>query len=269
MKFTTVIRHAYGIALLTLSSFQVQPLRAVTLWSTADSFQGTGEFYGPGAFEERQTLFDMVLNNLVFITDSDFLTPFYNNGAANPNVCGERELPGKPDGRLSNGLLINENADMCLATVANTDMLIAVVKYDHSQQQGQQIFLENENGDITVSMELALDLGIGEKGVIKLPFYGTTGSVTVPVSLQTQRGQGGVDSAGPYAAGTVLSGRLGDFNHNGWLDGTLVATGVIPLSSPVFPGQPYAMRRHFETNIPIDGYAFGDVKSLHVRTNRD
>ncbi len=233
---------------------------AAKLWSTSETFLGSGEFYGPGAFTAQQPLFEIVLNNLSFFTPVDFITPFFNNGESEPNICAEREREEKPDGKLSNGLLINENASLCLATIAGTEIMFAVVQ--GGPHQGQQLNVTLDDGNIVMTMDLALDLGIGEKGVVKLPFYGTTGSLTVPVSLQTALGEKGIDQAGKFPAGTVLQGRIGDFNNDGWIDGTLVAAGNIPLDSPIFPGQPYAMHRNFETNISIKGILYGNVKAL-------
>jgi len=181
-----------------------------TLWSTQDSFQGAGKLHGPGAYRAEQELFSMVLRNLSFTTTNSFLTPFYNNGANGPNICSEEELSDDPDGKLSNGDLINENADICSATIAGTDMLVAVI--DDGRYEGQQMFKNTDDGNIEVNMDLALDLNIGDKGVIKIPFYGTTGVVAVPQSLQTALGKKGVDRAGKYSSGTEISGRLGDFD---------------------------------------------------------
>lgn len=234
---------------------------AAKLWSTSDSYLGSGEFYGPGAFTAKQPLFEIELNNLSFFTDVNFVTPFVNNAGAEPNICGEKEFKGEVDGKLSNGIAVNENADICSAVIAGTHMLIGVV--DGGPHQGQQYNVTMDDGNIVMTMDLALDLGIGEKGVIKLPFYGTTGSLEVPASLQTLKGEkNGVDQAGKFAAGTKLEGRIGDFNNDGWIDGTLVAVGHMPLDSPIYPGQPYAMHRNFETDIPIKGVLYGNVKGL-------
>ena len=117
--------------------------------------------------------------------------------------------------------------------------------------RGQQISVTQSNGD--VMMDLVLDIGIGERGLIKVPFYGTTGTLTIPRSLQSQSGGRGVDRAGPLQSGETISGRIGDFNGDGHIDGTIVAVGVMPLDSPVFPGQPYALSRNFETDIAHRG----------------
>ena len=245
---------AFNVYLVTF------PANAFTLWSQADTFMGTGKMYGPGSYDADQELFSMVLKNLAFTDSKQFVMPFYNNGALEPNTCSETEMSDTFDGKLSNSQLINENADMCSMTIAGTDMLVAVIS--NGPLNGQQHYTRLDNGDIEVKMDLALDLNIGEKGVIKLAFFGTTGSLKVPLSLQTQNNNEGIDYAGKYKSGTQLSGRIGDFNNDGWIDGTLVAVGNIPLDSPVFPGQPYAMHRHFELNIPVEGFAFGNVKAL-------
>ena len=93
-----------------------------------------------------------------------------------------------------------------------------------------------------------------------MPFYGTTGEVTVPASLQTQlKLPGGMDRAGSLKAGTKLRGRLGDCNHDGMLDGAIVVAGNIPLTSVFMPGAPYALIRYFETNIPYTGHRIGKL----------
>ena len=82
----------------------------------------------------------------------------------------------------------------------------------------------------------------------------------MPASLQTESGGKGVDQAGKLASGTTIAGRVGDFNHDGYIGGTLVAVGVMPLTSPIYPGQPFAMIRNFATDIPVDGAVVGSYK---------
>lgn len=236
------------------------PLAALTLYSNEESYLGSGRFFGPGAYTEEQVLFPVVIRNMIFQTDRDFITPFENNGPAEPNIRAEEAFKGEVDGKLSNGWLINENVDIYPAKVAGTDVIIAVV--DNGPHNGRQVSVTEENGDVVMTMDLAMDLGVGEKGVVRLPFYGTTGSVEVPYSLQAQMGGKGVDQAGELKSGTVLTGRIGDFNNDGWIDGSLVAAGNLPLDSPFYPGQPYALVRFFETDIRIDGSVFGNVAAL-------
>ena len=246
---------ALVLSLLSYLFIPMHSLFAATLWSNHTSYLGPGLFYGPGTFTAEQPLFEIQLNNLSFFTPVDFVTPYFNNGPSLPNHCGESAFRGPVDGRLSNGLAFNENADMCLAVIAGTKILVGVIP--GGPHKGQQYNVALDNGDIIMTMDLGLDLGIGEDGIIILPFFGTTGSLKVPYSLQTIGGERGVDQAGIFASGTILSGRIGDFNGDGWIDGTLVAVGNMPLNSLLYPGQPYAMHRNFETNIPINGLLYG------------
>lgn len=250
-------RWVLAAALLTLAA---SPAAAVTLYSNEESFLGPGRFYGPGAYMEEQVLFPVVIKNMVFQNDRDFITPFFNNGPAEPNIRAEKAFRGPVDGQLSNGWRINENVDIYPSAIAGTPVIIAVV--DSGLHNGRQVSITSDNGEVVMTMDLAMDLGVGEKGVVRLPFYGTTGSVVVPYSLQTQSGGRGIDQAGEFKSGSVITGRIGDFNDNGWIDGTLVAAGTLPLESPFYPGQPYVIVRYFETDIQIEGSVFGNVAAL-------
>jgi hypothetical protein len=247
---------------LLLIFLPIHPAFAVTLWSTPDSFLGPGNFYGPGAYTEEQELFPVVIRNMIFVSKVNFVTPFFNNGSAVPNIRGELEFKGNADGKLSDGTKINENVDIGVATIAGLKLLPAII--DGGHLRGEQVAITFEDNTIIMVMDLAIDMGIGERGVIKFPFYGTTGTVTVPYSLQTQMGEQGVDQAGILKSGTKITGRIGDFNEDGCIDGTLVGTGTFPLDSIVYPGQPYVMQRHFETNILIKGTVFGSSKAVEL-----
>ncbi len=234
------------------------PVPAATLWSDARTFGGgAGLFFGPGSWPQVEVAFPVILRNMGFTTASDFVTPFMNRGGRGLGTAGEREL-GIADGRISDGSLINENVDTGTFTVAGTRLFPAVVRAD-GKFGGSQAAVSLRDGDVVMVMDLTIDLGIGPRGIIKLPFYGTTGTVTVPYSLQTQAGGKGVDQAGPLLSGTTIAGRVGDFSHDGYIDGTLVAVGVLPLTSPIYPGQPFALIRNFETDIAIDGQVVGGV----------
>jgi hypothetical protein len=233
-------------------------VRALTLFSTPTSYLKTGKFVGPGAFDADQELFPVTIRNMLFVTERDFVTPFFNNGAEAPNILAEQKFRDPVDGKLADGTLINENVDIWPAKIAGVDVLIAVVA--GGPHHGEQLSVVNDDGEVVMTMDLALDFGLGPKGVVHVPFYGTTGTVVVPKSLQTLSGGKGVDQAGQYPSGTTLTGRIGDFNHDGYIDGTLVSAGTLPLDSPFFPGQPYIIARNFETDIAIDGALFGVVR---------
>jgi len=60
----------------------------------------------------------------------------------------------------------------------------------------------------------------------------------------------GDDRAGSLPSGTVIIGRLGDFDQDGFLDGVLVSANHVPSGG--FPGgAPMASIRPFFTDIPI------------------
>lgn len=228
---------------------------AVNLWSTPDSYLGTGYFFGPGPFMAPTPLFPVMIRNMAFTTPKDFVTPFWNNGAEEPNISAEKDFP-PVDGLLSDGSKINENVDLGTFTLAGVKFMPAIA--EGGEYLGQQMAMTDSGGNVAMVMELLLDMGIGPKGVVRIPFKGTTGTVAVPEPLSNpQTGQSGARQAGPIKAGETISGRIGDFNNDGFIDGTLVATGVMPLTSPVYPGQPFAMARNFETDIPINGAVFG------------
>lgn len=253
------IRSGWLVTTVVILSCFHAPAMAYTMWSTSASYLGTGELHGPGlGAGSPQPLFCMNIRHLMFTTYTDLVVPFENNGAEQPNIVGELQVPGDLDGRLSDGSLINENVNTCAAVIAGRRVLPAVVQ--GGMHTGRVLMSTTSDGVLTLSTDLAIDLTDGHS--VKLPLYGTVGEVTVPQSLQTQMGSKGVDQAGEYPSGTRLRGRLGDFNHDGWIDGTLVFVGVIPLDSPIAPGQPFVLVRNFETDIPIAGEWSGDVKSL-------
>ncbi len=224
------------------------------LWSVAGSYLGTGYFFGPGAYMTPTPLFPVMIRNMAFTTPLNFVTPFWNNGAEEPNVKSEKDFP-PVDGLLSDGSKINENVDLGTFTLAGVRFLPAIG--EGGEYAGQQQAMTQADGNVEMVMDLVLDLGIGPKGIIRIPFHGTTGSLTIPSPQTTAQGVAGANQAGPLKTGETISGRVGDFNGDGFIDGTLVAVGVMPLSSPVYPGQPFAMSRNFETDIPIDGAVYG------------
>ncbi|MCB2264001.1 MAG: hypothetical protein LGR52_13870 [Candidatus Thiosymbion ectosymbiont of Robbea hypermnestra] len=232
---------------------------AATLWSVPDSYLGTGYFFGPGAYMIPTPLFPAMIRNLAFTSDRDFVTPFWNNGADAPNIAAETDFP-PVDGRLSDGTRINENVDLGTFILAGTRFLPAVG--EGGEFSGQQVAVAMVDGNLVMVMDLILDLGIGPRGVIRLPLYGSTGTLTIPGPQVTASGLVGPKQAGPLPTGETISGRVGDFNGDGCIDGTLVAVGVMPLSSPIYPGQPFAFSRNFETDVPIDGVVHGSAEDV-------
>lgn len=246
------------ITLVPLLLAHFTQLPAATMYSTKLSFMGAGTFYGPGKINDS-VLFDAQISNISFPSPLTFVTPLGNNGAVEPNICGERETRQSPTGLLSDNLTrINENVDVCSFEITGKRILVAVI--DGGLHRGEQIAVALSGGEMLMTMDFALDLGIGPAGIIKMPFNGTTGEVVVPQSLQTQlKIPGGIDRAGSLKSGDKVRGRFGDFNHDGMLDGAIVVAGNIPLTSVFMPGAPYALIRYFETDIPYDGHTIGKL----------
>lgn len=252
-----------GIALLTTFLACATELPAATMYSTKLSYMGAGTFYGPGKVADS-VLFDAQISNIAFPSPLTFITPLGNNGGALPNICAESETRKVPTGLLSDNITkINENVDVCSFQIKGKRILAAVI--DGGLHHGEQIAVALSGGQMLMTMDFALDLGIGPAGIIKMPFNGTTGEVVVPQSLQTQLHiPGGIDRAGSLKSGDKLRGRFGDFNHDGMLDGAIVVVGNIPLTSVFMPGAPYALIRYFETDIPYDGHWIGKLPGAHL-----
>lgn len=242
---------------ITLFFFYSSTALAFSLHSTHQSFQGTGKMFGLGS--DGAALPEMRVDNLAFSNKFNLITPFFNNGGKAPNICSERTLKEKPTGLLSDHKTkINENVDACSITINGDKVLLAVI--DSGSHSGEQLFFIDKNGHLASNMDVALDSGSGEEGIIRVPFHGTTGKQDVPFSLQSQKGKdGGEDFAGSIESGAELQGRIGDYNGDGFLDGTLLFVGNIPLSSKIFAGAPYVFFRNFETDIPISGKILGKL----------
>lgn len=251
-------RGALAALLVGALGLGADPALGATMYSSRQSYMGAGTFWGPGVIDETP-LFDAIIRGIGFSAQRNFVTPMQNNGGKPPNICAERELGGEPTGLLSDGVTrINEAIDTCPFELNGVRMLGAII--DGGPHNGRQVAATLDDGTMIMTMDFALDMGIGKTGVIKMQFYGTTGEVTVPPSLQTQIGiQGGVDRAGKLVSGSKLRGRLGDFNHDGLLDGAIVVAGNLPLESIFMPGAPYALIRYFETDIPYDGKRLGKL----------
>jgi hypothetical protein len=231
---------------------------AFNVYSTKTSFMGAGTFYGPGRLPDS-VLFDVIIRNVAFTSAATFVTPFFNNGGEEPNVPGELAISAKPTGYFSDGKTpINKNAEVGPFELNGTKILVAIG--GGGGHHGEQISVLLDRHTMIMTMDIVFDMGIGAAGVVAAPFYGTTQEATVPLSLQTQLGiPGGIDRAGSLKSGDKIYGRLGDFNNDGMLDGAIVVTGNMPLTSIFMPGAPYALIRYFETDMPYAGEAIGQL----------
>lgn len=244
----------YLLALLLASS----SASAFTLWSVDDSELGAGYFYGPGSYPIPSPMMPLMIRNVAFTSDRDFVVPYWNNGGEAPNSAAELDFPPL-DGRLSDGTPINENFDFGTFVLAGTRFMPAVG--EGGALSGQSLSVTMADGNIVMIFELTLDLGIGTRGIIRMPLYATTSSLTVPEPLE--QAAYAPRRAGPFKSGESLSGRVGDFNNDGFIDGIIVAVGVMPIDSPIYPGQPWALEKRFETDVPIAGATWGSPQRVN------
>lgn len=231
---------------------------AFTVFSNKNSYMNAGTFYGPGKLP-ASPLFDVTIYNVAFTSATTFVTPFFNNGGKEPNVRGEVETSDKPDGYFSDGKTpLNENADVGPFVLNGAKVLVGIG--GGGAHQGEQLSVLLDRHTMIMTMDIVFDMGIGAAGVVAAPFYGTTQEATLPKSIQSQLGlEGGTDRAGDLKSGDKIHGRLGDFNGNGMLDGAIVVTGNMPLTSVFMPGAPYALIRYFETDMPYNGAMVGKL----------
>ena len=246
-----------AIACVLTSGSMTGAATAFTVFSTEKTPGGAGTFFGPGKLPDAR-IFDVMIRNVIFTGERTFVTPFLNNGADGPFVTGEIVTKQTPNGMLSdNTTTINVNADTGPFELGGMQFLAVIAGgADHA---GEQVSVMHD-GTLIMTMDLGLDMGIGAAGVVKFPFYGTTGEVTLPYSLQTQMGlPGGTDRAGSMASGTKIHGFIAKETEDGYLDGAIVVAGNMPLNSIFMPGAPYALIRKFRTDMPVDGQRVGKL----------
>jgi len=220
-----------------------QPAQALTIFLKA------GEFYGPGITGVHP--FDNAyVSNLQFTGALQGVVPFFNNGANPPLVLAQELFGGPQTGFTSDGRAINKNANTGLfldltdpGTGESARMMVVSIAADE--------FGPDALGNLAFHAHVVADPGIPSE-VVPLEVLFTTGAVTIPTSLRSQMGlPGGHDTAGPLPAGAVLIGRIGDFDHDGFLDGELVVGQDSPLNLVVARGDPIAQRRPWISDIPV------------------
>lgn len=208
-----------------------------------------GIMYGPGNLGEHD-IKGGYLKNFVVTSALAGNIAFFNNGAGLPNVAAESQHTGPVDGLLSDGTRINENIDAAFVIRVNepeTGKLIELFICSVSAE----VIEPDQQGNLLFKLSAAFDTGFAED-VIQIPVYFTTGFVEVPVSDKTRHGlKGGHDSAGRYPAGTLVTGRLGDSDNDGLLDGTFVLAGNTPRELIIVEGDPVLIIRPFRSDIPV------------------
>jgi len=199
-----------------------------------------GYFYGPGPIVPDTPLPEGSIRGISFdLATLTGVAAFAEGGkllsdgetTTNANIdAGELEIGGEGEGKA-----------FWLYAVAG------------GPNEGRERYRFDADYNMIWTVDLALDPGFAE-GIVRVDgFELTTGAVEIPLSLQTARAMpGGYDKAGSLDSGTVLIGRVGDFDADGFMDGTIVATANVPLRADLLPGAPVGNLRGFKTDIAIE-----------------
>jgi hypothetical protein len=226
-----------------------------------------GTFFGPGAMVDTP-LPTGRLAHIEFSAPLKGETKFFNNGPAEPNVPFEKDIFGKIEGKLSNGVMFNEHVYGGIAVVGRGAMRFFTVIAYGGPNNGTEKYELQDNLDLEIRTDLALDPGFKEGLVISNNIRITTGILWVPLSLQSQQQMiGGTDKAGSLPSGAPILGALGDDDADGFMDGTIVGVGNIQLDHMFLPGAPVVQARHFKSDILIpyqDSATFTLASIRHV-----
>lgn len=207
--------------------------------------------YGPGPFPDQQ-LEKAWIRNLNLDAFLNGRVKGFNNLAEQPNVSGE-VLQGKiVDGRLSDKTLINESIDMSNAVIMNGQFNLLLAAVYGGPNGGDTLFYLDERFNWWIKDDIAIDPGF-PAGVVKIDnFTFSTGPRVIPFSIQTEFGYpGGTNQTGSLEAGRLASGRLGDDDGDGFLDGQFNAIGRFPMDSIFLPGAPFVQLFEFTSDIPV------------------
>jgi hypothetical protein len=211
----------------------------------------SGTFHGPGALPDSPCA-PGLLQHIEFARPLVGETRFFSNGPAAPNVPGGVEIDGETDGLLSNGKPFNEHAWGGISEVGGGALRLMTVVIGGGPNQGREIYTLDRDYHLQIRTDLAMDPGFPEGIVVRDNLRITTGLLWVPRALQSAAGaEGGQDRAGSLPSGVPKVGRLGDFDGDGYLDGTIAGTENVPLGHMFSPGAPVLLERHFTSDIPV------------------
>jgi len=202
-----------------------------------------GYFFGPGPIVPDTALPDGQLKGIKFDKKSFSGYATFSND-------------GKPESRLSDGkTLINQNIDAGELDIGDGSNPLLLVAVKSGKNKGREYYNLDKDYRFIWRVDLALDPGFPE-GIIQIDnFTLHTGLIKVSNSMQTQQGiPGGYDQAGSLQSGSYMTGRVGDFDQDGFMDGVLVAAPNVPLESAMLPGAPVGNQRGFKTDIRLSAH---------------
>lgn len=209
-----------------------------------------GHFFGPGPIVPDTPLPDGSIRGILY--DS-----VKQEGAAVFAVGGHLLSDGKTttNGNIDAGALQigGSKADVNADDKKNEGKTFWLYAVAGGPNEGRELYRFDADYNMVWTVDIGLDPGFAE-GIVRVNgFELTTGTRKVPLSLQSLAHQpGGYDKAGSYPSGSKLVGRVGDFDADGFMDGTIVATANVPMQADLLPGAPVANKRGFTTDIAID-----------------
>ena len=210
-----------------------------------------GHFFGPGPIVPDTALPDGSIRNISFdLAKLEGVAAFGEGGkilsdgktVSNANIdAGALEIGGKQSELKSGAKAKTEGKTFWLYAVAG------------GPNGGRETYRFDANYNMVWTVDIGLDPGFAE-GILRVNgFELTTGIRKVPLSMQSAAGKpGGYDKAGSFKSGSLLVGRVGDFDADGFMDGTIVASANVPMQADLLPGAPVANKRGFKTDVAID-----------------
>ena len=191
---------------------------------------------------------------------------FFNNGTAEPNIPGEKEIFGDfKGGFLSNGVPFNEHLHGSVLSIGQGALRMLAVVASDGPNKGGETYRVDERLNWRLRTDMALDPGFPEGLVVSRNIDITSGVLWVPPSLQSEAGTpGGFDHADYLPSKGPVIGSLGDADEDGFLDGRIVGAGRTPLKYLFAPGSPLVMSRTIVTDIPIKPHVSGILELASI-----
>lgn len=230
----------HNVTLTVLGILGTMPAKAITAPPPHTFTLHGGHFYGPGPITPDTPLPDGAIRNIEFDTQKMHGVAVFGPGGKILSD-GTTTTNGNIDaGNLAIGGSHSEGKVFWLYAVAG------------GPNTGQERYAFDADYNMVWTVDLALDPGFSD-GIVRVNnFQLTTGTREIPLSLQTQQHiPDGYDKAGSLVSGSKLTGRVGDFDTDGFLDGIIVASANVPMEADMLPGAPVGNQREFKTDIPI------------------
>jgi hypothetical protein len=211
-----------------------------------------GHLYGPGPLPDQATPTGLLSHLQRGEGFMEFQIAPFNNDGEEPNLPGEAYQGKAVDGRMSDGTIMNEHADVGYVGLMQGQLKLLLAAVYGGPNQGRVDFFLDENWNWTIHDDIAIDPGFGV-GVIHIDdFRWSTGPRVLPLSTQTARGYpAGVDRGGTKSSGQYIPGKVGDDDFDGFADGVFNAVGSFPLDSTFLPGAPFSQTRTFVSDVRV------------------